>query len=383
MNAIRGPVRNEVNPIDLLVVQATPFCNLDCDYCYLPGRDDSQRMAADTIHLIGRHILAEGWCSEDCTLVWHAGEPTVLPALWYTEAAAILKTYIPDGTRLTHSIQTNGTLLDESWLAWLRRPDVRIGISLDGPQILHDRHRRHRNGRGSFAETMRGIALLREADVPFHVIAVLTRESMGETDRLLHFFKQEGIERVAFNVEEIEGVNVASSLDVATARTEYVAFLRRWIDLSADDPDMLWVREIERATQSILRSPDTVVPNHQTEPFRILSVGVDGGLSAFSPELLGNRDTKYGRFVFANLADGGPESILANPLFQKLYAEITEGVRACAETCEFFRWCGGGAPANKLFELGSFAKTETMYCRLAEQAPILAVLETLERKPNV
>ena len=364
--------------IELLVLQATPFCNLDCDYCYLPDRARRRRMSTITLERIADHIVAAGWLAPEATIVWHAGEPTVLPPRWYADAIAIFDSRCPAETRLGYSFQSNGTLLHEGWLDLLAKPAVRIGISLDGPRELHDRRRRGRDGRGSFDATMRGIALLQAADLPFHVIAVLTRQSMAEPDRLFDFFSAAGIRSIGFNVEEIEGPNRQSSLDYARAQRDYVAFLRRWAERVTQAAEPPMVRELEQATVRVMTDGRPAPGSQQTEPLRIVTVDVDGRLSTFSPELIGARDARYADFVFGDLAGGGPETILASPAFRRAEADIEAGCRACAASCGYFPWCGGGSPSNKLFETGSLASTETLYCRLTEQAPLLAVLEALE-----
>ncbi len=45
-------------PIDLVIIQATSFCNLDCDYCYLPDRQLKNRLSLDLIEPIFKNIFA-------------------------------------------------------------------------------------------------------------------------------------------------------------------------------------------------------------------------------------------------------------------------------------------------------------------------------------
>jgi uncharacterized protein len=66
------------------------------------------------------------------------------------------------------------------------------------------------------------------------------------------------------------------------------------------------------------------------------------------------------------------------PAFRAINKEIRRGVEACERTCRYFRWCGGGAPANKLFETGRFDATETMHCRLTRQVVLDEVIAGLE-----
>jgi uncharacterized protein len=63
-----------------------------------------------------------------------------------------------------------------------------------------------------------------------------------------------------------------------------------------------------------------------------------------------------------------------------MQADIAAGIERCRRTCPYFAFCGGGAPANKYFENGSFDSTETLFCRLSKQAVLDVVLDKLERR---
>jgi uncharacterized protein len=369
----------QAGPVQLLVAQPTPFCNIDCSYCYLPGRGDRRVMGLDTVRLMAERVVRGGWLAREATVVWHAGEPLVVPPDWYAAAFDLLRAHCPPGVRLAHAVQTNGTLIDARWAALFGAHDVRVGVSIDGPRDLHDRHRRTRSGRGTFDLALRGIRRLREAGLPFHVITVLTRAALTRPDDLYDFYAEEGIERICFNVEEIEGVNGASSLAAAESEALYREFLARFIARARTaERRAPWVREIASSVGAILMPHGEAMPNPQAEPLAILTVDVEGNLSTFSPELIGTRAPAYGDFRFGNLRDGGPEALLASPAFLRAQAQIAAGVERCRATCGWFRWCGGGAPANKLFENGSLASGETMYCRLTKKATLDVVLAAVE-----
>ncbi len=100
----------------------------------------------------------------------------------------------------------------------------------------------------------------------------------------------------------------------------------------------------------------------------------------FSPELLGLTSEDYGDFTFGNVVTDSFDSIISKPKFVAVARDIAAGIHRCRETCEYFAYCGGGAPVNKYFENGSFDSTETMFCRLSTQAVLNVVLEKLEAK---
>jgi uncharacterized protein len=379
--SIRPRVAPNPRPcVELLVIQPTPFCNMACRYCYLPvaARQERSRMADETLAAIGNRILRGGWAAPALSVVWHSGEPLTLAPAFYERAIALLGP-APNGVVVSHGLQTNGTLIDEAWVELFVRHRIGVGISLDGPQDLHDRNRVWRDGRGTFAQTMRGMALLRRHGVPFNVITVLTDESLARAEELFWFYVDNGISSVAFNIEEIEGGNAASSLaNAEPTRRRFRDFLERLWDLSQAHPRLLSIREIDSAAGVLTDPAADGFGNPLTEPLRIVSVDVEGQMSTFSPELLGTAPERYGGFRFADIRTGGVEALLASPHFTRAQADIGRGVRACRDSCAFFRLCRGGAPANKLFEHGRFDVAETMFCALTKQTVLDVALRRLE-----
>src|SRR5262245_17837372 len=142
-------------PLELLVLQPTPFCNINCSYCYLPDRQSKRRMSPGTLEQVFRWVFASGLARQPFVLLWHAGEPLVLPVSFYEEAADLLRRHNASQLPVLQSFQTNATLIDAGWCAFFKRPDVHLGVSVDGPAFLHDRHRRTRQGSGTLERVLR------------------------------------------------------------------------------------------------------------------------------------------------------------------------------------------------------------------------------------
>lgn len=364
-------------PIKLLVLQPTPYCNLDCSYCYLPHRSDRRAMRDETLDAIARNILRSPLAAPHVSVVWHGGEPMTLRPAWYEAAFARLAAG-PGGRLIEHCFQTNAIGVDDAWISLWSDWGVRVGVSLDGPAHLHDRHRTTRRGRGSFTPTMRGIERLQAAGQPFHVITVLTAESLADPDGLLDFYLAHDLRNVCFNIEEEEGTHRRSSLRGPAAEALYRNFLTRIADRIEAMNEPFACREIDGVRWLIGAPREARRHNPQVNPLEIVSVGVDGALSTFSPELLGIPSVDFEDFAFGNVHTDGPEAMLRHPAFLRLHADIAAGVAACRKSCPYFDVCGGGAPANKFFELGSFRGTETLFCRLTRQATIEATLGAFE-----
>jgi uncharacterized protein len=214
--------------------------------------------------------------------------------------------------------------------------------------------------------------------VPFHVITVLTDRALDDPDRLFDFYVQNGIAEVGFNIEEIEGEHPSSSLADDGVEARFRKFIRRIFELVLQAPGRLKVRELE-STVALLLS-DEPVREQQNLAFAIISVGHDGTLSTFSPELLDAHHARFGGFAFGGVASHRLCDLEQEASLQAVNREIRHGVEACERNCRYFRWCGGGAPANKLFETGRFDATETMHCRLTRQVVLDEVVAGLEAR---
>ena len=366
--------------IELLVIQPTPFCNIDCRYCYLPDRNSKAVVAPSTLYNLFSQVFASGWLQGCLSVVWHAGEPMVLPVAFYRDAFRIIDREKPRGVEITHSFQTNGTLIDDAWCDFFAEEHVNVGVSIDGPKLLHDRNRLTRAGRGTFDKTIAGIRLLRRHKVPFHVISVLSTASMAVPREMFEFYLEEGIERVCFNVEESEGDHVSQSFANGGVETAYYRFLSEFWRLSAAMPEKIpFIREIEHAVEQVIRPKEARFCNQLVEPFAITSMDWAGNISTFSPELLGLKNAEYGDFLLGNINHDALVDMPRQANFAKMLADIEAGVAMCREQCEYFSVCGGGEPVNKLAENGTFVSTETTYCRLTKMRATDLVLDALER----
>lgn len=373
----------EGGPLRLLVVQPTPFCNLDCDYCYLPSREDRSRLSLEILDAALDRVLESPFVAEPFTLLWHAGEPLTMPQGFYDAAterirAALNRHGLP-GDFVSQSLQTNAIGINEAWCDCFERNGIHVGVSLDGPAFLHDAHRRTRTGRPSHAAVMRGIEWLRRRDVPFNVIAVLTQEGLDHADSLYEFFAGHGIRHVGFNMEETEGVNRSSSLNHPGVEARYRSFMERFWQRCMAEPGRVMLREFQGIT-GLTCSDERLSCTDMNQPFVIVNVDAQGNLSTFDPELLSVKTQRFGDFVFGHVLRDSLVAISANPKYQQVRDEIAAGVEACRASCDYFGLCGGGAGSNKYWEHGRLDGTETRHCRYRIQLVADVVLDGMEQQ---
>jgi uncharacterized protein len=343
-------------------------------------------MSLPVIRAAIRNIIDSGLLSERLSIAWHAGEPLAAGLEFYRQAFACIDSVVDGRYPVHHSIQTNAMLINRQWCDLFAEHGVKVGVSVDGPAYIHDQNRKTRDGKGTHAKAMRGVGYLLRNAVPFHAIAVVTAASLQHPDEIFEFFLTEGFREVGFNIDEREGERRHSTIG-REQEHGFELFLQRMLERSIAADCRLRIREVDEARKVILRGLEPVhiggrryPHNAQVLPLEILTVDHAGNFSTFSPELVGQRRSEYNNFVFGNVLKDTLASVFSNPHFLEMYRQVIAGVERCRLECEYFELCGGGAPANKLYENGSFGSTETVYCRNVVKAPLRLMLAHLERR---
>ncbi|MEV6426304.1 FxsB family cyclophane-forming radical SAM/SPASM peptide maturase [Nocardia sp. NPDC051463] len=159
-------------PFTEFVLKIHSRCNLACDYCYMYEMADqgwrqqpkviSPQVIEATCRNIAEHV--DEHTIPQVSVVLHGGEPLLAGHQVVESVARRLHEHLADRTTLRLGIQTNGLLLDQEFLDIFRRWGIRVGVSLDGSEVGHDRHRRYRSGEGSHAQVVEKLKLLTEPE---------------------------------------------------------------------------------------------------------------------------------------------------------------------------------------------------------------------------
>jgi len=154
------------------------ICNLDCTYCYYlekeklyPGRGSAWCMSDETLELYVRQYV-EAQDGPEVGFAWQGGEPTLAGLEFYRRAVELQDRYA-DGKKIRNSLQTNGTLIDDAWGEFLAEHDFLVGISVDGPEPIHDHYRVDKGGKPSFSKVMRGLEVLKKHKVKFNTLTTV------------------------------------------------------------------------------------------------------------------------------------------------------------------------------------------------------------------
>jgi uncharacterized protein len=357
----------------LIILQPTPYCNINCSYCYLGHRDDRRLMSGDVVEALREKIFRRLDAQSAPIVVWHAGEPTAAPIEWYEHAYSRFLDVAPPKTGF--AMQSNGIAINDRWIDLFRRTNTNVSLSIDGPQGFHDARRRTRNDKPTWKLATKALKRLQEAGFDPSVITVLHPEGLGCPEDYYAFYRDYGITQISFSIDELEGANKASSFASGDFKSAITAFLAAMLERAYRDNFPLHIREVERIAQKL--AGIELTENEQVEPWAALVVAANGSVSTFSPEFMEVTAPAYDNFVFGNILEGDLEDFDRISTFLRASQEIAQGVKACRKSCRYFAVCGGGSPVNKLSEKGDMTVAETDFCRLTTQASADALLNFL------
>jgi uncharacterized protein len=386
-----------LNPVELVVLQGTSLCNLNCTYCDLSSESRRTKLSMDPalIERVFTQLFQSGRTAPEVTVLWHSGEPLTLPHSYYDDAIArileIKAAFAGEAISIKFGIQTNGVLIDDEWCQFFTRHADRleIGVSCDGPNDLHDAFRVNWSNRDTHRQTVRGMDLLHQHGIKYKLIAVVTRHTLRQPERFLQFFvdRRDHLSGFHFNIlAEATSSNRNLSYS-ALDRDEFYAFYRRLLALSRGSPDgrpPFEILNFTQATARILASKDRPGSSYfeqATAPLRSLNVDARGNITTFYAGL--SVDTLSGLYgdgvglSLGNIFETSLDDMVTSEKLQRMLHDFARSKWACETSCEYFSVCPGGFDLLKRKSLGSFDATETAECLIHVKTLVDAVLDDM------
>jgi uncharacterized protein len=179
----------------LLAKPTGAICNLDCKYCFFLSKEalypgSKFRMSDELLDAYIRQLM-EANASQEINIAWQGGEPTLMGLEFFERSVELANHYRKPGQSILHTMQTNGTLINDEWAEFFRKNNFLIGLSVDGPKEIHDKFRVNKGGGGSFDQVMRGWEHLIKHNVDFNILCTLHSENAEHPIELYRFFRDE------------------------------------------------------------------------------------------------------------------------------------------------------------------------------------------------
>ncbi|HPD22676.1 MAG: anaerobic sulfatase maturase [Pseudomonadota bacterium] len=192
-------------------------CNLRCEYCFFLDKKSlypgSGFRMGDNVHREYIRQLLDAHQTTRVTVAWQGGEPTLMGLDFYRRSLELQERYRKSSTVIENTFQTNGILLNDEWCSFFRKSNFLVGLSIDGPQRLHDRYRRDARGNGSFDRVLKAARLLQRHGVEFNILSTVNRKNMDHPLEVYRFFRD------VLGARYIQFIPIVEREDADTIRT--------------------------------------------------------------------------------------------------------------------------------------------------------------------
>ena len=195
----------------IFVKPISSLCNLRCQYCYYiekselyPDESDFKMPMSILEEFIVQNIEATN--RQSVRFSWHGGEPTLLGLNYFKKIIELQEKHRPSGVRILNGLQTNGTLLDDSWCRFLAENNFSVGLSLDGPKGMHDTYRRKSDGKATYDDVIRGYKLLKKHGISAEILCVVNDHNVKHPLEVYRYFKQLDAQYITF-LPLVEAIN--------------------------------------------------------------------------------------------------------------------------------------------------------------------------------
>ena len=334
-------------PFHVIAKPVGAICNINCEYCFylekehLYPKDETFKMPEAVLEkYVHQYIAGQPAGTAEVNFAWQGGEPTLRGLDFFRRVVELQKAYATPGMRVSNAFQTNAILIDDDWAGFLRECEFLVGVSIDGPEKLHDRYRKDKGGRGTFQRVMRGLENLKKHQVEFNTLTVVQQSNSNHPTEVYDFLEEIGSTFFQFiPIVEVEESGQVS--DRSVRPKQWGKFLngifKRWIE--KDDIGRIFVQHFDLMLGLAMGLPSSLCVHAQTCG-RAAAIEHNGDLFSCDhfvnwEDLLGNvNETSVGEMI-----EGSKQQTFGRNKRDLL-------PKYCRE-CEFLNYCWGGCPAHR------------------------------------
>jgi uncharacterized protein len=347
---VESVTSNAAPPISsLLIKPASAVCNLDCSYCFYLDRDadpykalPARRMTLETLERLVDSYLFYSY--PNSVFAFQGGEPTLAGLPFFEKLVQFQQQHGRNAQSVSNAMQTNAMLLDKNWCDFFRSYQWLLGVSLDGPEEVHDLYRYNKDGHGTWKRVMESVALLKKHGVEFNILCVLSQANIGKAKELYRFYRGLGIDNVQY-IPLAEFDAAGNPLPFTITAEQYGRFLCETFDVWWPERRRMRIRFFDNIAEALAgQKPGTCTMHETCDSYVVVEYNGDVYPCDFFVEgswKLGNVDLdswpeiarRTRRFNFAG------KKTLAHPECQ---------------VCEYQSICHGGCPKFRHGPHGDF-----------------------------
>jgi uncharacterized protein len=322
--------------ISLLLKPTSSLCNLSCAYCfYRRVRDIYPSMPTKMSLPVAECVIRKTLCADapHNSFCWQGGEPLLMGLDFFRDIVALQKKYVRPGQVIENSLQTNGLMLDDQWCKFLRQENFLVGISLDGPAEIHDFYRKDFAQKGTFAEVMAGIGLMKKHDVQFNILCLLTDRNIKSPLELYDFFRSHDFRFLQF-INCFENDALSNSPEPFSVHGEetgefYVQLFDEWFARDFFNVSIRFFEDILMYLVDGVKA--SCCYNDACASYLVVEYNGD----CYPCDFFVFKEWKIG-----NLMESGIRTLMASPLRKRFASRKADLAKACT-TCRIAPFCKG------------------------------------------
>lgn len=359
----------EPNPLlttsfSLMAKPIGSVCNLNCTYCYylekekLYPADPNKWMMNDKV--LEAYIAQTIYSSREPAILftWHGGEP-ILRGMEFFEKVLQLQRKYGEGRVIENSLQTNGTTLTEDWCKFFHDHNFLIGLSIDGPEHVHDHYRRYRNDQGSFTKCVKGLELLIKHKVEFNTLSVVNDYNAKYPLEVYTFLKSIGSKYMQFLpvVEWIDPHAKEHELSILPGITTKKAEVTDYTVDPVDYGNFLikifdeWVRK--DIGDIFVITFDCVLTNWMRVPPPVCVAAETcghAGVLEYNGDVYSCDHYVFPEYKLGNIQEKSLLSMMGSVEQRKFGRNKRDLLPRYCKNCEFLDLCNGECPKNRIIQ---------------------------------
>lgn len=330
-------------PFSLLIKPASADCNQDCTYCFYLDRAKlypraQRRMSSKVLkRVISSYMRTR---QPHYVITWQGGEPTLMGVDFFKQAVKLQQNYGQPGSIVSNGIQTNALLIDDEFAQFFAAHHFLVGVSLDGPEYIHDTYRKYKNGKGSYKNVIKGIESLKRNGAEFNILTLVTQANVKKGKEVYQFLCEKGF----FYHQYIECVE----FDKRGNLQPYAITGEEWGNFLCDVFDE-WIKsDIYRVS---IRLFDAILAHMVENLYTICSMGrrcdqyfvVEFNGDIYPCDFFVERGLKIG-----NINKNSWRDLLESPIFSDFAAQKSIWNHRC-DKCKYLSFCSGDCLKNRFY----------------------------------
>jgi uncharacterized protein len=336
-------------------------CNIDCKYCFYlekeklyPDSRKNWRMSDEVMELYVKQYI-EAQDVPAANFAWQGGEPTLMGVDFYRRVIELQNRYA-NGKTITNAFQTNGILLDNEWGEFLAEHNFLVGLSIDGPEEMHDRYRVDKGQKPTFEKVMQGMDVLKRHKVEFNTLTVLQNHNADYPLEVYQFLKENGSGFMQFIpiVERLAREPGDDGLELVDPHFEGKALVTKWSVGSAQYGHFLckvfdeWVRnDVGRCFVQLF---DIALGSWMGQDPSLCIFAKKCGKALIiehNGDLYSCDHFVYPEYNLGNVREQTIRTMVASPEQNQFGADKEETLPRYCRECDYQFACNGGCPKQR------------------------------------